>query len=233
MMDKKISIILSTYNEAPFVVQTVNEILKNIKNVEIILVDDSSTDGTLEKVKKINNPNLKIYSRKFRGLASSFLLGLINSSGDIVGWVDSNMKSAAAKLPEMLDQLDNNDIVLLSRYVEGGNDERDKLRSFASQFLNWVYRFALSKKIKDYTSGMFVMKREVLLTAIPNCFGHGEFFVEFIYKALKRGVKIHELPFVHQADLIKRSKTAPNLFHFIYLGFHYIGVIFHARTRRN
>ena len=80
---------------------------------------------------------------------------------------------------------------------------------------------------------MFVMKREVLLTAIPNCFGHGEFFVEFVYKALKRGVKIYELPFVHQADLIKRSKTAPNLFHFIYLGFHYIGVIFHARTRRN
>jgi dolichol-phosphate mannosyltransferase len=232
-MDKKISIILSTYNEAPFVEQTINEILNNIKNVEIILVDDSSTDGTLEIVKKINNPNLKIYSRRFRGLASSFLLGLINSSGDIVGWVDSNMKSAAAKLPEMIDQLNNNDVVLLSRYVEGGDDERDKLRSFASKILNWVYQLTLSKKIKDYTSGMFVMKREVLLTAIPNCFGHGEFFVEFIYKALKRGAKIYEMPFVHQADLIKRSKTAPNLFHFIYLGFHYLSVIFYARSRRN
>ena len=231
-MDKKISIILSTYNEALFVEQTVNEILNNIKNVEIILVDDNSTDGTLEKVKKINSPNLKIYSRRFRGLASSFLLGLINSSGDIVGWVDSNMKSAAAKLPEMIDQLNNNDVVLLSRYVEGGDDKRDKLRSFASKFLNLVYQLTLSKKIKDYTSGMFVMKREVLLTTIPNCFGHGEFFVEFIYKALKRGVKIHELPFVHQADLIKRSKTAPNLFHFIHLGLHYISVIFYAHTRR-
>ena len=59
-MDKKISIILSTYNEAQFVVQTINEILNNIKNVEIILVDDSSSDGTLEKVKSVNNPNLKI-----------------------------------------------------------------------------------------------------------------------------------------------------------------------------
>ena len=57
-MDKKISIILSTYNEAPFVVQTINEILDNIKNVEIIMVDDSSTDGTLEKAKKFNNPNI-------------------------------------------------------------------------------------------------------------------------------------------------------------------------------
>ena len=232
-MDKKISIILSTYNEAPFVEQTINEILNNIKNVEIILVDDNSPDGTLEKVKNVNNPNIKIFSRKFRGLASAFLLGLINSSGDIVGWVDSNMKSAAAKLPEMIDQLNNNDIVLLSRYVEGGNDERDKLRSFASKFLNWLYRLTLSKKIKDYTSGMFVMKRDVLLVAIPNCFGHGEFFVEFIYKAYKRGVKIYELPFIQPPDLEKRSKTASSLLHFIHLGFHYIGVIFHAHTRRN
>ena len=232
-MDKKISIILSTYNEAPFIVQTINEILNNIKNVEIILVDDNSTDGTLEKVKKINNPNLKIYSRRFRGLASSFLLGLINSSGDIVGWVDSNMKSAAAKLPEMIDQLNNNDVVLLSRYVEGGDDKRDKFRSFASRFLNWIYQLTLSKEIKDYTSGMFVMKRDVLLVAIPNCFGHGEFFVEFIYKTHKRGVKIYELPFIQPPDLEKRSKTASSLLHFIHLGFHYMGVIFHARTRRN
>ena len=232
-MDKKISIILSTYNEAPFVEQTINEILNNIKNVEIILVDDSSSDGTLEKVKNINNPNIKIFSRKFRGLASAFLLGLINSSGDIVGWVDSNMKTAAAKLPEMIDHLNNNDVVLLSRYVEGGDDKRDKLRSFASKFLNWIYQLTLSKKIKDYTSGMFVMKRDVLLMAIPNCFGHGEFFVEFIYKAHKRGVKIYELPFVQPPDLEKRSKTASSLFHFIHLRFHYISVIFQAHTRRN
>jgi len=232
-MDKKVSIILSTYNEAPYIEQAITEILNNIKNVEIVLVDDSSTDGTLEKAKKINNPNLKIYSRKFRGLASAFLLGLINSSGDIIGWTDTNMKSAIAKLPEMIDQLNNNDVVLLSRYVEGGDDKRDKLRSFASRFLNWIYQLTLSKKIKDYTSGMFVMKRDVLLTAIPNCFGHGEFFVEFIYKAHKRGVKIYELPFIQPPDLEKRSKTASSLLHFIHLGFHYMGVIFHARTRRN
>ena len=72
-MDKKISIILSTYNEAPFVVQTINEILNNIKNVEIILVDDNSPDGTLEKVKNVNNPNIKIFSRKFLAILGFFL----------------------------------------------------------------------------------------------------------------------------------------------------------------
>ena len=90
-MDKKISIILSTYNEASVIEHTIGEIFKYLNNAEIILVDDNSPDGTLDKVKKINNPNLKIFSRKSRGLASAFLLGLINSSGNVVGWIDSNM----------------------------------------------------------------------------------------------------------------------------------------------
>ena len=80
---------------------------------------------------------------------------------------------------------------------------------------------------------MLVMKRDILLMAIPNCFGHGKFFIGFIYKALKRDAKICKIPFVHQADLVKRLASAHNLFHFIYLGLYYLCVIFHARTRRN
>ena len=55
-MDKKISIILSTYNEALVIEQTINEIFKYVKNVEIILVDDSSPDGTFEKLIKLTIP---------------------------------------------------------------------------------------------------------------------------------------------------------------------------------
>ena len=94
------------------------------------------------KTDKINNPNLKIYSRKSWGLASAFLLGLINSTGDIVGWLDSNMDSLAAKLPDMISKLDNNDLVLLSRYVEGGKDERKGLRILSSRIVNLICRYA-------------------------------------------------------------------------------------------
>ena len=80
---------------------------------------------------------------------------------------------------------------------------------------------------------MFVTEREVLLTAIPNCFNHGEFFVKFICKTPKGDAKTCKIPLVHQTDLITRSKTAPKLFHFIHLRFHYLSVIFHARNRRN
>ena len=63
-MDKKISIILSTYNEAKVIENTINEIFKHVKDAEIIVVDDNSPDGTLEIVKKIKSPNLKIFSKK-------------------------------------------------------------------------------------------------------------------------------------------------------------------------
>jgi len=178
-MDKKISIILSTYNEALVIEQTISEIFKYVKNVEIILVDDNSPDGTFEKVNKINNPNLKVFSKKSRGLAAAFLLGLVNSSGDVVGWIDSNQSLLAIRLPDMISKLDTNDIVLLSRYVQGGKDERSGLRILSSQTVNFLSRLILGSKIKDYTSGIFVMKRSVLDEVVPIAYGHGEFFVEF------------------------------------------------------
>ena len=220
-MVKKVSIILSTYNEALVIEDTINKIFKYLDEVEIILVDDNSPDGTFEKAKKINNPNLKVYLRKSRGLASAFLLGLINSSSEIIGWLDSNMGNLAERLPEMIELLKENDMVILSRYVDGGSDLRSKQRVLSSQIINFFCRLILSNKIKDYTSGIFVMKREVLLSAVPIGHGHGEFFIEFIYKALKAGVKIIELPFVQPPDVEGISKTASSTFRFCFLGFNY------------
>ena len=231
-MANKVSIILSTYNEAKIIEKTIDEIFKHIDGVEIILVDDSSTDGTLEKVKKINNPNLKIYSRKFRGLASAFLLGLINSSGDVVGWIDSNMDSLVKMLPEMIKKLSSNDIVLLSRYIEGGSDQRTQSRIITSKIINIICRVFLSSKIKDYTSGMFVMKREGLNHVVPIGYGHGDFFIEFIYQAKKRGLKILEVPCVQPPDQETLSKTAPNIFRFLKVGFFYLLRVFQAILNR-
>jgi len=231
-MANKVSIILSTYNEAKVIEKTIDEIFKHIDGVEIILVDDSSADGTLEKVKKINNPNLKIYSRKFRGLASAFLLGLINSSGDIVGWIDSNMDTLVKQLPEMIKKLSDNDIVLLSRYIQGGGDKRTQTRIITSKIINFICRIVLSSKIKDYTSGIFVMKREALSSVVPIGYGHGDFFIEFIYQAKKRGLKLLEVPCIQPSDQESLSKTAPNIFRFIKVGFFYLLRVFQAMLNR-
>jgi len=77
------------------------------------------------------------------------------------------------------------------------------------------------------------MKRNVLLSAVPIAHGHGEFFVEFIYKLYKAGHKIMELPYIHPPDEEGVSKTASSLFRFCYFGTCYLIRIIQSLFRRN
>lgn len=232
MMDKKISIILSTYNEASIIKTTVNEIFSNLDNSEVILVDDNSIDGTIDKLKDIQNKNLKIFSRKSRGLASAFMLGMINTSGDYIGWTDSNMPQLIPHFKEMVKKLEIYDVVLLSRYVDGGGDKRSNMRILSSKIINLVCRIFLGSEIKDYTSSIFLMKKEVLNYGVPIAYGHGEFFIEFLYKIKQNGVKICEIPYVQPPDE-EGSKTASSLIRFFTLGWIYLMRILITRFRKN
>ena len=231
-MDKKISIILSTYNEAHIIKTAIDNIFSTLDNVEIILVDDNSEDGTLEILKTIDNKNFKFYSRKSRGLASAFLLGLINTNGDYVGWIDSNMPQLVSRFNEMIKKLETYDVVLLSRYVDGGGDQRSKIRILSSKIINFFCRLILGSEIKDYTSSIFLMRKDVLNNGVPIAYGHGEFFIEFLYKIKKNGMKICELPYVQPADL-EGSKTASSYLRFFSLGLSYFIRIIITKFRKN
>ena len=234
MQKPKISIILSTYNEELAIEETIKEILKYIENVEIIIVDDNSTDKTPQILRKFNNENIKIfYRKKTKGLASAFLLGLINSSGDIIGWVDSNMTKVIKLFPNMIDELENSDIVLLSRFVNNGGDERNIIRKHASIYLNKITKFLLKSNINDLSSGIFVMQRKVLLDVVPIATGHGEFMIEFLHNAEKRGNTIKEIAYNQPNDEEGNSKSYPNIFKFASLGFFYFVRIIQTLIRRN
>jgi len=231
-MDKKISIILSTYNEASIIKTTIDKIFSTLDNVEIVLVDDNSVDGTLEILNSINNKNLKVYSRKSRGLASAFLLGMINTNGDYIGWTDSNMPQLTRHFKEMIKKLETYDIVLLSRYIDGGADQRSLMRILSSKMINFFCRLILGSGIKDYTSSIFLMRKEVLKYGVPIAYGHGEFFIEFLYKVKKNGMKICELPYIQPPDT-EGSKTTSSILRFFTLGFGYLARILIARFRKN
>ena len=79
-MDKKISIILSTYNEATVIEDTINKIFLNLQNVEIVLVDDNSTDGSKEKIINLSKKNKSvkyIFRRNKLGIGSAHKAGFI------------------------------------------------------------------------------------------------------------------------------------------------------------
>ena len=77
------------------------------------------------------------------------------------------------------------------------------------------------------------MKRTVLNQVIPIAYGHGEFFIEFLYKVKKNNLKIKEIPFIQRPDHEEFSKTASNIYRFINLGKNYIIRIFISLIRKN
>ena len=232
-MSKDLSIILSTYNEELFIEDTLNIIKETFPECEIILVDDNSNDQTIKKVENLQINNLKIIQRNQRGLASAFLVGLIYSSKNTLAWVDSNQGILVKKFPQMIEYLKEYDIVLLSRYVEGGGDERTQKRILTSKIINKFCRLVLGNKIKDYTGSMFVMKKSCLKHVVPIAYGHGEFFIEFLYKAMKNNLKIKEVPFIQSKDQEELSKTASSIIKFAILGLNYIVRVFLSLIRKN
>tara|TARA_B100000029_G_scaffold499096_1_gene568971 strand:- start:1029 stop:1742 length:714 start_codon:yes stop_codon:yes gene_type:complete len=235
-MSSKTSIILCTYNEVKYIENTISELEKSIPNLELIIIDDCSTDGTIEILNKLNKENKYkiVFRKKSRSLASAFVRGLVETSGDYIGWVDTNMSELAPRFIEMIEELKSeNDLVLLSRYVNGGGDDRVFLRATSSKYFNLVSRLILRVPVKDLTSSIFLMKRKVMDEVTFLGYGHGEFFLEFIYNTHKKGFKIKEIPYIQKKDAdVGNSKSAPNLTKFLYFGFMYILRIFSTIMRR-
>jgi len=236
-MSIKTSMILCSYNEANYIKNTISELEKNIQNLELVIVDDNSTDDTKKIINQLNHDNrIKIiFRKKSKGLASAFLRGIVETTGDYIGWIDTNMGEFAPRFKEMSDLLSsNNDIVILSRYIDGGGDKRNLLRVLSSKYINILCRLMLSSTIKDYTTSIFLMKRKVLDEVTFLGYGHGEFFIEFLHNAYKKSFIIKEIPYIqNKEDGLQVSKTATNLIKFFYLGLMYIIRIFTTIIRRN
>jgi dolichol-phosphate mannosyltransferase len=229
----KTTVILCTYNEESIIKKTILEILKYNNDVEIIIVDDNSTDKTISIVEKMNNKEVTLIKRKSRGLGAACLVGLLYSKGENICWIDSNLPDLAKKIPLMLNQLNKKNIVVMSRYIEGGGDCRSFLRVLSSKFINYFCRIILNKKIKDYTSGIFAIKKSFLIDNTPISYGHGEYFIELLYNATKNDYDVLEIPYVQPPDIEGLSKSASSFMRFIKLGFQYIIRIINCKIRPN
>ena len=134
----------------------------------------------------------------------------------------------------MIDLLKQHDLILLSRYIDGGSDDRIFIRVFCSKLINFFCRVILSNKIKDYTSSIFIMKREVLNETTLLGYGHGDFFIEFLYSVIKKGFSIKEIPYKQKPDDDEgNTKTSPNLLRFFVLGFFYFLRVLVTKIRRD
>ena len=226
---KKAIIIIPTYNEADNIGATVDSlalVFKEIKNwqMEILVVDDSSPDGTAKIVEGLQKkyPFVRLLlNKKKSGLGGAYLKGMAKAFGDLkadlIFEFDADLSHNPKKIPAMLGKIDaGNDMVLGSRYIRGGSipDDWGLHRKFLSVSGNlFINILMLDFSIRDWTSGYRAIKKEVYQSIYKELnserFSGYTFQIGFLHKALRKGFKISEVPFHFKDRTIGKSKIGP------------------------
>lgn len=226
---QKAIVIIPTYNEKGNIAQTIEALVlvfKEIKNweMQILVVDDSSPDGTAILVKdlqkKIKFLNLLVNKKK-SGLGGAYLSGMnqaFNQLGaDLVFEFDADLSHDPKKIPAFLKKIDQGyELVLGSRYIKGGSIPQDwgMHRKFLSvvgnRFINFLM---LDFSIRDWTTGFRAIKRNVYQAVEKELhserFSGYTFQIGFLHKALRKNFKIAEVPFEFKDRVVGNSKIGP------------------------
>lgn len=167
--------------------------------LEVILVDDNSRDGTAEAVANLNRPWVRLIVREHeRGLSSAVMRGLRESTNEVAVVMDADLSHPPERIPDLVRALQSgNEFVIGSRYVKGGSTDAEwgVLRWLNSKVATWLARPFTTAK--DPMAGFFAFRRAALQTAAPlNPVGY-KIGLELIVKCRFRNVA--EVP-IHFED---------------------------------
>jgi len=216
-MAMEASIIIPTFNERENVEILIDRIVsveeKSKLVLEIIIVDDNSSDGTVEVVKELMRKysNIKLLRRpKKMGLGSAYKDGFKLSTKPIIVTMDADLSHDPKLLPNLIRPIWEGyaDIVLGSRYIKGGAIEGWPLiRKIISRGANTLAKLMLRLNVKDVTTGYRAYRRSVfnqIVKLSKRC--HFDFQVEVLYLAKKFGWRVTEIPIVFKNRERGKSK---------------------------
>lgn len=235
----EITVILPTYNEKENITPLISRISKNIeKTLEILVVDDNSPDGTwksVENMAKTNSCITLLRRTDKKGLTSALSDGIKLAKGRIVAWMDTDLSMPPEILKALVEKIETGyDIAVGSRYVQGGgmvvvSKSQDSIfPALLSYGLNTLVRKILDSSFYDYTSGFIAIRKNVL-QKIDLRGDYGEYFIDLIYKAIKKGYKVIELPYISLARKHGVSKTGTHWKHYLKKGTKYLWTILRLR----
>lgn len=204
-----LSIIIPVYNEK----NTILKILEKVKNVEIdkeiIIVDDSSTDGTQEILMQIKNKddNIKIIFReKHQGKGAAIRAALEFVNGDIVIIQDADLEYDPNEYPKLIEPILKGEtkVVYGSRILKK-NPKSSIIFYIGGRLLSFITNLLYGTKITDEPTGYKVFSTDVLKSINLKCLGF-EFCPEVTAKIAKKGYKIYEIPISYNPRSIKEGK---------------------------
>ena len=209
------SIVIPVYNESDKVVSTLNQVLDFMrgfsKSFEIIIVDDGSTDNTIEIIEEYikSNHEIRLIKSSHKGKGPSVGYGVNNSHGEFVYMCDADLASPIDELKKLSLWLKEHDydIVIASREGTGAVRVNEPwYRHFMGRVFNLLVRLLVLPGINDSQCGFKLFKGNVAREIFPKMVVYnsdskdintpylGAFDVEFLYIARIRGYKIKELP---------------------------------------
>ncbi len=210
-------VVIPTYREADSLPTLLEAILSQPIELDIYVVDDDSRDGTEEILRSFREEYGDrvgyVIRRGERGFASALYTGYrygYDTGYDYVAQMDADLQHDPQYLPRLFGKAEEGlDLVVASRYVEGGGIEGWPItRRIISWGANTYARIVLGLPIRDVTSGYRVFSREAISTLLkyrPRSRGF-MIQVETAYILHRAGHRLGEVPFIFRSRYAGRSK---------------------------
>ncbi|MEJ5252678.1 MAG: polyprenol monophosphomannose synthase [Chthonomonadetes bacterium] len=211
-------VVIPTYNERdnlPIVCQKVIEATGG--RVHLLVVDDNSPDGTGQLADQLAEeyPQVHVLHRQRKeGLGRAYVAGFqkaLQMGYRLIAQMDADLSHDPSDLPRLIETAEHSDLVIGSRYVEGGDvsnwsRQRYWLSFFANQYVHLITRLPL----RDATGGYRCWRREVLEAIdLDTIRSNGYAFqIEMAYRAYRLGFHIQEIPIVFTERRAGRSKLS-------------------------
>jgi glycosyltransferase involved in cell wall biosynthesis len=193
----RVSVIIPAFNE----IHTIQEILERVRATgipdEILVVDDGSSDGTRDVLKKLNDDGLvrAIFHERNQGKGAAVVTGIRQSTGEVMIIQDADLEYNPRDYPALLQPIQEGiaDVVYGSRFLGGPRRPTMFWHMVANKLLTLMTNILYDNILTDMETGYKVFRREVVqdITIHARRF---DFEPEFTAKILKRKVRLFEVP---------------------------------------
>ena len=206
----RIVVIIPTFNERESLAAIVGRVRSSVPEVEILIIDDNSPDGTGAIADELAaaEPKVQVMHRLGKeGLGAAYLAGFswaLQNSFDVVVEMDADGSHQPEQLPRLLAALRGADLVLGTRWIAGGGTENwSKGREILSRGGNFYTRTMLGVPLHDATGGYRAFRADTLRKLdLHDVASQGYCFqVDLAWRAVQRGLVVTEVPitFVERA----------------------------------